>query len=60
MQGVELLNQSYDTIVFQEPSLVYCYSPYQGTTGYKTGTFDHNKFFNWCRQKKAEGHTVFV
>lgn len=60
LQGVELLNQSYDTIVFKEPSLIYCDPPYQGTTGYKTGAFDHNKFFNWCRQKKAEGHTVFV
>jgi DNA adenine methylase len=60
LQGVELLNQSYDTIIFQEPSLVYCDPPYQGTTGYKTGAFDHSKFFDWCRQKKAEGHTVFV
>ena len=60
LQGVELMNQSYDTIVFQEQSLIYCDPPYQGTTGYKTGVFDHNKFFDWCRQKKAEGHTVFV
>jgi len=60
IQGVALENQSYDTIIFKEPSLVYCDPPYQGTTGYKTGAFDHNKFFAWCRQKKAEGHTVFV
>lgn len=65
LQGVELLNQSYDSTVFQEivyehPSLIYCDPPYQGTTGYKTGAFDHDKFFDWCRQKKVEGHTVFV
>lgn len=60
LQGVELVNQGYDTIVFQEPSLIYCDPPYQGTTGYKTGAFLHDKFFDWCRQKKAEGHIVFV
>jgi DNA adenine methylase len=60
LQGVELVNQSYDTIIFQELSLIYCDPPYQGTTGYKTGAFDHSKFFDWCRQKKKEGHTVFV
>lgn len=60
MQGVELVNQGYEATIFQEPSLIYCDPPYQGTTGYKTGVFDHDKFFNWCRQKKSEGHTVFV
>lgn len=60
LQGVQLLNQSYDSIIFQEPSLIYCDPPYQGTTGYKTGAFEHDKFFDWCRQKKVEGHTVFV
>jgi len=60
LQGVELVNQSYDTIVLQEPSLIYCDPPYQGTTGYKTGAFLHDKFFDWCRQKKEEGHIVFV
>lgn len=60
LQGVHLLNQSYDSIVFRESNLIYCDPPYQGTTGYKTGAFDHDKFFDWCRQKKAEGHAVFV
>jgi len=60
LQGVELVNQSYDTIILEEPSLIYCDPPYQGVTGYKTGTFLHDKFFDWCRQKKKEGHIVFV
>ena len=28
-------------------SLVYCDPPYQGTTGYKTGVFNHEEFFEW-------------
>lgn len=36
-----------------------CDPPYQGTTGYKTGTFDHDKFFDWCREQ-AKKNVVFV
>ena len=36
-----------------------CDPPYQGTTGYKTGAFDHGKFFNWCRDQ-AKKNVVFV
>ena len=36
-----------------------CDPPYQGTTGYKTGAFDHDKFFDWCREQ-AKKNVVFV
>ena len=36
-----------------------CDPPYQGTTGYKTGAFDHDKFFEWCREQ-AKKNVVFV
>ena len=41
-------------------SLIYCDPPYQGTTGYKTGAFNHEEFFEWCRQMKSKGNIVFV
>lgn len=37
-----------------------CDPPYQGTTGYKTGAFNHEEFFQWCRDMKAKGNIVFV
>ena len=37
-----------------------CDPPYQGTTGYKTGAFNHEEFFDWCRKMKAKGNSVFV
>ena len=43
-----------------ETCLIYCDPPYQGTTGYKTGTFNHEEFFDWCRKMKAKGNSVFV
>ena len=36
-----------------------CDPPYQNTTGYKTGYFDHEKFFDWCREQ-AKNNLVFV
>lgn len=41
-------------------SVIYCDPPYQGTTGYKTGQFNHEEFFNWCRLMKKKGNIVFV
>ena len=41
-------------------SVIYCDPPYQGTTGYKTGAFNHEEFFNWCRLMKSRGNIVFV
>ena len=36
-----------------------CDPPYQGATKYKD-SFDHEKFWDWCREKAREGHSVFV
>lgn len=49
----------YDYINIPDNSLIYCDPPYEGTTKYKDD-FDHNAFWQWCRDKVKEGHTVFV
>ena len=36
-----------------------CDPPYAGTSGYKTGAFDHDKFFEWCREQ-AKNNILFV
>lgn len=58
IQNVEFICDSYENLDF-ENCLIYCDPPYQGTSGYKTGAFDHNKFFEWCRQQ-AKKNIVFV
>ena len=63
IQAVEFHKQSYEYIELTEQSLIYCDPPYKGTKWYRANLvpkFEHDKFFDWCRQKKAEGHTVFV
>lgn len=58
IQNVQFICDSYENL---NPvnCLIYCDPPYQGTTGYKTGTFDHDKFFDWCREQ-AKRNIVFV
>jgi DNA adenine methylase len=59
LQGVELINESYDEYSDFENCLIYCDPPYEGATSYKTGAFDHPEFWDWCR-KMSEKNMVFV
>lgn len=60
IQGVEFICCSYKDLSHITSSLIYCDPPYQGTTGYKTGEFNHEEFFEWCRKMKSKGNSVFV
>ena len=58
ISSVEFICESYENLSFNN-CLIYCDPPYQGSTPYKTGTFDHEKFFEWCREQ-AKNNIVFV
>lgn len=60
LQGVHLECRSYDSLIFSKPSLIYCDPPYAGTTKYSTGSFSHDHFWQWCRDQKNLGHTIFI
>jgi DNA adenine methylase len=40
-------------------STIYCDPPYQGATKYKD-SFNHDLFWQWCRDKSLEGHHVYI
>lgn len=58
IQNVQFICDSYENLDFTN-ALIYCDPPYQGTSGYKTGAFNHNHFFEWCREQ-AKKNIVFV
>lgn len=58
IQNVKFICDSYENLSFDN-CLIYCDPPYQGTSGYKTGAFDHEHFFDWCREQ-AKNNIVFV
>ena len=59
IQTVEFVCASYNDC---KPvnSLVYCDPPYQGATKYKTDVFNHEEFFEWCRNTSKNGNLVYV
>lgn len=59
LQGVDLFTCCYCELNIPPQSIIYCDPPYAGTTQYKDD-FDHDKFWQWCRDKAKEGHEVFI
>lgn len=57
--GIEFLCGSYLDMEIPVNSIIYCDPPYEGTTAYKD-IFNHAEFWQWCRDKTNEDHTVFV
>ena len=60
LQGVDLVCCQYYDLDIPANSLIYCDPPYKNTAGYAVGKFDHDNFFEWCRNMKQKGHIVFV
>jgi DNA adenine methylase len=60
LHGVVFVLSAYDQLPIPPNSIIYCDPPYAGTTKYAAGRFDHVYFWQWCRDKVAEGHRVFV
>ena len=49
LQSLERLQMSYDKVNIPDNSTVYCDIPYKGTDKYGKSEFDHDRFFEWCR-----------
>lgn len=61
IMDVRLFSKDYSEFDFKEPCLIYCDIPYKDTKQYAVSKdFNHNKFWQWCRDMKAKGHTIFV
>ena len=61
LNGATFTSNDYDKIVYPEGSIIYCDIPYKGTKQYSTSKdFNHSKFWQWCRDMTAKGHTVFI
>lgn len=59
LTGVLFKGDCYQALDIPPNSIIYCDPPYENTTKYKDD-FDHNAFWEWCRDKHAQGHTVFI
>ena len=62
IQDVDFIHSSYSDLEIPENSIIYCDPPYdtKATKGKYKDDFDHSSFWQWCREKSKNGHTVFV
>lgn len=61
LKGVTWHYGGYDEHDYPPNCVIYCDPPYANTTSYNAaGTFDHDKFYNWCRLMAAKGHLLFI
>lgn len=58
LQGVDFRCCSYVDLEIPSGSLIYCDPPYAGTTRYKD-SFDHDLYWDWCRDCVSAGHLLF-
>lgn len=59
LRGIDFHCCSYDKLIIPNKSIIYCDIPYRGTTKYQDG-LDYDKFYQWCFDKKSEGHRVYI
>lgn len=59
MKNLELSSLPYYDLEIKEGSVVYCDPPYLGTKRYRTGGFDHERFWKWA-EAVSEHSAVFV
>ena len=60
LQGVEFHCCSYDALIIPKKSIIYCDIPYKDSKQYDRVKFDYDKFYQWCFDKKSEGHRVYI
>ena len=59
LEGIQLSCKSYLDLEIPENSIIYCDPPYASTTKYRV-SFNHDIFWEWCRQQSQAGHQVFI
>lgn len=59
LRNVVFKYSDYKDLRLPSNCIIYCDPPYEGTTKYKDD-FNHNEFWEWCRQKSKEGNQVFI
>ncbi len=63
LAGVEFHSGCYLTLEIPAKSIIYCDPPYKGTKEYKFAAdsgFNSDEFWQWCRDRAKDGHSVFV
>ena len=59
LEDTKFFNKCYLELEIPNNSFIYCDPPYLNTKKYKN-KFDHERFYQWCRGKAKDGHTLLI
>jgi DNA adenine methylase len=59
IKDVKLYHCQYYDLNIPPKSIIYCDPPYKNTTGYGFD-FNHDEFYQWCRNQVKKGHKVYI
>lgn len=59
LKGVKFVCGKYSEIEIPDKSVIYCDPPYADTRKYRD-SFNHDEFWQWCRDMTEKGHDVLI
>lgn len=59
LKGIEFRVGSYLELDIPYNSIIYCDPPYKNTLKY-SNAINYDEFWNWCKDRSLEGHSLFV
>lgn len=64
LKGIDFINIDYKYLNIPSNSIIYCDIPYKGTyseiEGYGKLSFNHDEFWEWCRNMSKKGHSIYI
>jgi DNA adenine methylase len=60
LQGIFFVNKNYLELEIPPKSIIYCDPPYNSGDNKYFSKINNKEFWQWVRQKKDEGHTLFI
>lgn len=60
LSNIDFICQDYKDIKIESNCIIYCDPPYQLKNKRYKDNFKSSEFWDWCREKSKEGHSVFI
>ena len=60
LKSIQFKPATYSSNPFGKVDLIYCDPPYLGTTNAGRSKFNHDLFWDWCREQARQGSLVYV
>lgn len=59
IQNINWQTGDYNNMTLPDNGIIYCDPPYANARGYGL-KFNHNEFYQWCRDKKKQGYHIYI